>query len=565
MKSSLKFYLVIIGSILFNLVFWNEKLALNAVLFDVFAVASLFFLYPGGLKSQLVKWLLATHLVTVFTVLFHNTVLSKIAFSSTLLLLAVFTQYTHRSAWYAAASVLMNYVLSPASLISHISTFKADKLTLRSTTQKLRILVIPLLLLAVFLWIYGAANKVFFSITNELGLLLDRYFARIIDWVSWARIGFFLLGLLVTTGLLWKSSVLYFAERDNRQENDLTRTRHDLSVWQRSSWFDLLSILMGKFATGMLALRNEHTTGVISLLFLNLLLLFINGIDIVYVWFGFEDRSRLNLSAYVHEGTGMLIFSIIAAIIVLLFFFRGNLNFYQKNKWLRYGAYAWLIQNTVLVISVVCRDYYYIERLGLAYKRIGVLFFLGLVLCGLVTVFIKIHQRKTAYFLLRINAWCVIVMMVAGSCIHWDEEIARYNLSRKESIKVDVKFLLTLSDKTLPLLQNNKELLGATNAGDSKDQLNLSPLELFEYRKAEFLKNQAQFSWLSWNRADAVTMRRLNLQNTVQKVSKKIEAGPFNSSTRGRQAGNPGETSDIFSLRSAVVLPVWPHGFMEGY
>ena len=52
-----------------------------------------------------------------------------------------------------------------------------------------------------------------------------------------------------------------------------------------------------------------------------------------------------------------------------------DLNFYQKNKWLRYGAYAWLFQNAVLVVSVLFRDYYYIAHMGLAYKRIGVLVF----------------------------------------------------------------------------------------------------------------------------------------------------------------------------------------------
>lgn len=561
MKPSLKFFLVIIGSILFNLVFWQEKLALNAVLFDLFVLASLLTLYPGGFKSQPVRWLLAAHLVTSIAVLFHNTVLSKIAFCSTLLLLAVFTQYKHRSAWYATASMFMNYVFSPASLAVHIASLRTGNYDVSSKAKKLRILLIPILLLGVFLLMYGTANKVFLSIANELGLLLNGYFSKLISWVSWERMGFFMIGLLVTTGLLWKSAVNYFSELDSTRNNDLVRTKHALTVWEKSSWFDLLSIIMGRFATGMLALRNEHTTGLISLALLNLLLLFINGIDIVYVWFGFEDRSRLNLSEYVHEGTGMLIFSIIAAIIVLLFFFRGNLNFYTKNKWLRIGAYAWLIQNAVLVVSVVLRDYHYIDRLGLAYKRIGVLFFLCLVLCGLLTVFIKIQQRKTAYFLLRTNAWCVIVMLVVGSCVHWDEEIARYNLARKETVRVDVRFLLTLSDKTLPLLQKNKDIFGNAPVvtGKEKDDRNLAPLEQFEMRKAAFFKQQGQLTWLSWNRADALTKARLNFPNQTGRLKTN------GKETAGGPAPSPGEAGDLFSLRNCVVLPVWPHGFMEGY
>ena len=171
---------------------------------------------------------------------------------------------------------------------------------------------------------------------------------------------------------------------------------------------------MGRFANGVMALRNENTTGIISLVLLNLLLLFINCIDMVYVWFGFQYKNAGNLADYVHEGTGMLIFSIVLAMVVLLFFFRGNLNFYKKNKWLRWGSYVWLLQNMVLVISVLLRDYYYILHDGLAYKRIGVLVFLVLVLFGLVTIFIKIRQIKTSYYLLRVNAW--FCYNYPGSC-----------------------------------------------------------------------------------------------------------------------------------------------------
>ena len=147
---------------------------------------------------------------------------------------------------------------------------------------------------------------------------------------------------------------------------------------------------MGRFANGIMALRNELTVGIISLALLNALLLSINIIDIIYVWLGFSYKSTMNLSAYVHEGAGMLIFSIVLAMVVLLFFFRRNLNFYKKNKYLRYGAIIWIVQNIILVISVFIRDYYYFVHMGMAYKRIGVMIFLVLVLTGLITVFIKI-------------------------------------------------------------------------------------------------------------------------------------------------------------------------------
>jgi hypothetical protein len=290
--------------------------------------------------------------------------------------------------------------------------------------------------------------------------------------------------------------------------------------------FDLLTLFMGRFANGIMALRNENTVGIISLVMLNVLLLFINAIDITYVWFGFSYTPNLNLTQYVHEGTGLLIFSIVLAMFVLLFFFRGNLNFYKKNKWLRYGAYGWIAQNAILVISVLLRDYYYIAHMGLAYKRIGVLVFLLMVLMGLITVFIKIHQRKTAYYLWRVNGWFAVILLVAASCVHWDETIARYNLAHKNTIPVDVKFLLTLSDKTLPLLEKNQDVLDPKKEtiqgeGEYLYRSGFTPKEFFEIRKKDFFEKQKAYSWLSWNAADTYVKRKLAEPVITSSLNKK--------------------------------------------
>jgi hypothetical protein len=213
---------------------------------------------------------------------------------------------------------------------------------------------------------------------------------------------------------------------------------------------------------------------------------------------------------------------------VLLFFFRGNLNFYKRNKWLRYGAYGWIAQNAILVISVLLRDYYYITHMGLAYKRIGVLVFLLMVLMGLITVFIKIHQRKTVYYLWRVNGWFAVVLLVTASCVHWDETIAGYNLAHKNSIPIDVKFLLTLSDKTLPLLDKNRDVLDKeknTVIYDSYDRHDMlyygvTPVQFFEIRKKDFFEKQKTYSWLSWNVADDYVKKNLSSTTITSSLNK---------------------------------------------
>jgi hypothetical protein len=155
--------------------------------------------------------------------------------------------------------------------------------------------------------------------------------------------------------------------------------------------------------------------------------------------------------------------------------------------------------------------------MGLAYKRIGVLVFLLMVLMGLITVFIKIHHKKTAYYLWRVNGWFAIVLLVGGSCVHWDETIARYNLAHKDTIPVDVRFLLTLSDKTLPLLEKNQDVLVKEkaliyNAYDRNDisYYGVTPEQLFEIRKKDFFTKQQTYSWLSWNVSDAYVKKHLS-------------------------------------------------------
>jgi len=513
--ATLKIILITAGAVLFNIIFWQEKLALNALLFDAFVLWSVFYLYPAAFTKPGMKWLLLAHAVALTTVIVHNTVLSKLAFSVTLLLVVVFTQYLHRSVWYAAASAIGNYVVFIFSFLENIKLIRVTRVRSAGLRKTLRFLIIPLLIAGVFFLLYSFSNAVFQDVVNDVGVALEKFLSSMFTWFSWDRFGFLLLGLFITGGLLLRMHSNYFAEKDLSHHNDLWRKKNNLLKYKESAAFDVLSLIMGRFANGIMALRNENIVGIISLAMLNLLVLFINVIDIKYVWFGFTYSPGLDLKSYVHDGTGMLIFSIVLAMAVLLFFFRGNLNFYKKNKWLRYGAYGWIFQNAILVVSVLLRDFYYIQYMGLAYKRIGVLVFLLMVLMGLATVFIKIHQRKTSYYLLRVNGWFAIILLVASSCINWDETMASYNLAHRNVVPLDVAFLLSLSDKTLPLIEKNLEVLddkkeNLQGEGEYLNRSSLTPRQQFEQRKKDFLEEQKKYSWLSWNKTDAYVKEHLS-------------------------------------------------------
>ncbi|MBO9633900.1 MAG: DUF4173 domain-containing protein [Chitinophagaceae bacterium] len=509
---------VFAGGLLFSLVFFNEKLAINLVLFDLFILAALFLQYAEARQNAAVRWFALGHLTSLAMLVLHNTVLSGVACVVTLVLAMAYTLYLHRSPWFAGASGIGNFVMSPYLFFNRLFAKKMKERKKRKWTRIIRFAILPVMLLVFFFIIYSFGN-------NELNKFASNFFYHIthaMEWIinnfTWGRLWLLLLGLMVSSALLIKAGTGYFSRKDMAHEDDLKRKRISWAVRSHHPLYNLIQTFMGRLANGMMALKNENTTGLISLGLLNALLLLVNLLDVNYIWLNYDPSREIVMYKMVHEGTWVLIFSIVMAMIVVLFFFKGNLNFYKKNKLLKYGAYLWIIQNSFLVASVFMRDYYYIQRHGLAYKRLGVLFFLLMVVIGLISVIVKVNNRKTIYYLLRVNASAALVVLVLASTIHWDELIAGYNLARKDKLDLDVPFLLSLSDKTIPLLEKNIDFLQALeNKAPAKMERDFYSagscgscyVEQLKYKEKQFLKNQSAYSWLSWNYADSYVKRYL--------------------------------------------------------
>lgn len=483
------------GAFLFNVLFYNEQMALNTLFFDGYILLALYYLYPSAKTNTIVRWLLIIHVFSLVTLLIHNTVVSKFAFIITLLLLTGFSEYVHRSAWYAGGSVILNFVLFIGNFAETVISFvKRKKNGSPKWTKYIRLSLIPLILVFIFFVIYANANSVLSNISYKVADWIEVNLQKFFSVFIWERIAFTLLGLYITGSLLTKTRINYFSINDLEQTDVLIRKRKIFYKQPKRTYQTVK-----RFSN--IGLKNENTIGIISLVLLNALLFIVNCIDIDFVWLHFEFRADKPIYKLVHEGTELLIISLILAMSVVLFFFKGNLNFYKRNKWLKYGTYAWILQNGFLVLSVLLRDYYYILHYGLAYKRIGVLFFLLMVLVGLITVFVKVFSRKTGYFLFRVNAWSTIILLTIASFVNWDVSIAKYNLAHKGQITLDSTFLLTLSDKTLPVLYEHADVFMAKDPSFS---------EFINKRIQNYMDNRKEYSWLSWNYSD----------NSVQKYFK---------------------------------------------
>jgi hypothetical protein len=201
---------------------------------------------------------------------------------------------------------------------------------------------------------------------------------------------------------------------------------------------------------------------------------------------------------------------------IVLFFFRGNLNFYSKNSTLKFLSYTWLAQNAVLAVSVAIRNFWYIKYFALAYGRIGVLFFLLLTLYGIYTVFIKVRDKKSTFYLLRSNNLVIYCMLVFMTFFNWDVIVARYNFRHYQTSFVHLNFLSELSYKALPYLDKDMEELNRIQTIQNSlfpfEEKYMTPESYYnaiQEKKELFLTNFRKKNVRSWNLAEYRAYKKL--------------------------------------------------------
>ena len=256
-----------------------------------------------------------------------------------------------------------------------------------------------------------------------------------------------------------------------------------------------------------LGLRREFRAGMFLFFTLNILLLVVNIIDIQHVWIGFQWTGQL-LREFVHEGTWILILSIFFGAALVLHFFRGNLNFYRDNKWLKILAQLWIWQNIFLCCSVILRNWHYVDNYGLAYKRIGVFFFCAFIFLVLALVSYKVFKRHSAYTFSRGVFAAALAVLFFSAPWDWASVITKYNLSHAGKSFVHFNFLEKMPDRCLPELRltqewvdnmKNRQILQKYDYDgiefDGKDfEVNIEN-RIQDFLSAHARKNSMEYTW----------------------------------------------------------------------
>lgn len=480
-------------TLLFTLIFYHQLVGLNLLLFELFLIP--FFLWQAGVKKLTANgWVLTSGVaVTAIFTLIHAS-----AYVITMNIVALFLWIgwlllpAGRSFVSFALLAIGNLGQAPVNAMSQILSGMSNHKRISHLFKQLAYLILPLFVVFFFLVLYSSSNPWFAQILDRILQLPDKWITFLLQYINFSLAGVIVLGFCTGILFVFRTRKEQITAWDENTSEDLKR-RHQK---KRGRLFHFL------------ALKSEFRAGVFLLIMLNLLLLLQNVLDIWFVWIHFEWNGQY-LRQFVHEGTFMLILSILISIGIILWLYRGNLNFIPGNRYLRQLSYAWLVQNMILAISVAVRNGWYIYYFALAYKRIGVFIFLALTLVGLITVFIKVVRCKTPFYLLRVNAIFAFVLLIMTSLVNWDGVIARYNFSHYQHAFVHLDWLCTLSDKALPYLDKSKEELAQIRQIQDKnfefDHKYMSPdkyYEIIQQRKKVFVSDFEQRNFLSFNLYD---------------------------------------------------------------
>ena len=488
---------VILFTVVFNFFFWQEKFGLNLILFTLIFGVLLYIQNPDSRNKKQTLISIIGVAISSLGLLYHNSLFSKfMLFSSIFFFVGSFMEKQLKTIYYLIPSSFMGVVSSPFRKNTFLKTPKKG---LSGKAWKwFKLAYIPLGVTICFTIIYSLANPIFAKKLNFIVENLGDYLSDIFEHYPFTRFIFIAFGLFLGIGFYYYQSLHVFEENERQQADDLKRERLNHFPNTPPNVFS------------MIALKTELNVALITLISLNTLLFFVNLLDF-NILFLEDNAMNSDYSSLLHKGTWILIFSIVLSAFIVLYIFRKNINFHPKNNVLKVATYIWISQNILLTFSVIARVYHYVVHHGLAYKRIGVLIFVLATIFGLITLWYKVKKKKTNSFLLKTNGYALFGILLISSLFNWDVIITKHNLLNAKSKQIDYLFELSLSDKTLPILDVNRNLLEEKNNYYKHYKMsyrwtkNQSLIERLEYKITKFKLKYEKQSFLSWNWHDQKT------------------------------------------------------------
>jgi hypothetical protein len=373
-------WILIISILLYSILFYQQTAGINFLLFNAVLIAFLVIRDQAVLKSK--TWIAVAlgALLSSFMIFKYGSALAIWANVMSLFILSAIS-------FDARTSFFTSVLVSTCSVGSSIVFMFMDWFNRKSVTvegvYKRPFYVKFFLILLPFLWVCC------FSFSTKHPILYLKSSQKISTSILSPLLGysFTLGGLVLLYGFFYNQKLKSIMDMDANAPADLTESM----------------IVKDSFWNSLMRIDNEFLSGMILFAMLNFLLLIVNVLDFNYLWMDGTLPKGMSHKQFVHNGIGVLITSIVIAIFIILFYFRGGINFYEKNKWIKWMAYLWIFQNLFMLFSTGYRNNLYIDESGLSYKKIGVYVYLLLTFIGLLTTLIKVYKIKTNWYLFKIN------------------------------------------------------------------------------------------------------------------------------------------------------------------
>lgn len=450
----MKNLITFISALLFSTFFFKQNIGLNLFLFTGLTCSIIILKNPELIKNRNVLFKIIAYFITGTTVFFYNSSLAILANIISFFTLIGSISEPKSSIYIKWLNGIYTATVSYFSIYYDKAFLKAEKDKTKTINYLYwsKIIGIPLVITLIFIVLYRNGNPVFDNLISKIDLSFINF-----QWIIFTCLGYYL-----------------FYNISNPITIDAV-TANDLNTGNNLPVINLDKSEIGK-------IQSEKQLGLVLLIVLNVLILIFIATDIFYLTELYQMTAP-QLSEQVHNGVNALIISNVLAIVIILYFFRGKLNFYSDNYDLKKLTAVWIFLNLTVVLSTVLKNAEYINSFGFTYKRIGVIFFLTATSIGLITTYIKVFTIKNLWFLFRKNLSIAFGILVISTTINWDKLITYYNINYADV--VDLNYLINLSDNNTLMLKAYKD----------KNDIKLDDQKYIDEKYQSYIKDLKDNSW----------------------------------------------------------------------
>lgn len=460
-----KHQFIFVCSLIFTLLFYDQSVGLNMSIFGLVLTGFICYFFQDRFTSRTHLVLVVTSVLSCISFAWYGDFVSFLALALSVCFLQFKTQEKELKILQVFPIAFINGITSLGRMLMFSQWLPKREVKSNFAKKLIAYFVIPTVFVTLFFTVYAFGSDHFSSLFTDYTLDLN----------IWQLILITLLGFYIsfTFWNYWVPEVFY--EKNSLLANDF----QDENAIRNDRTFSFLDIDF------------ERKSGEITLFLLNVLIL-VFIVTYNYEQF-FEVVEKSKLSAATHERVNAVIFSIVMAVGVIMFYFKGGFNFDEKANGLKKLSKIWILLNGILIICTLIKNSEYVSFFGLTYKRLGVYAFLVLAIIGLFFTFLKITKQKANAYLFNRMVWYFYGTILLCSYVNWGNLIMNYNISVNKGVEPMFLSSLNFNDE----VRRNYFLLQHLDGGDKE----VSREENIEdYKEKSFLSKALYYEMLSKNK-----------------------------------------------------------------